>query len=1038
MQLSDLSIRRPVFATVLSLLLIVVGVAALVRLPVREYPAIDSPVVAVSTVYRGASNEVIENRVTEPIESAVAGIEGLVEITSESRDERSAITIEFDVNRDPDAAAADVRDRVSRAQRRLPDGVDPPIIRRVDSNASAIMWIGVTSTTLDAMELTDFLRRNIVDRLSTVPGVASVNIGGERRFAMRILLDRQAMAARGLTAQDVEIAIRRQNVELPGGRLTSSQRELTVKTDSRLATPSEFGSVVVSSRGGYLVKLGEIAKIEVAAEDERFEFYNTGRTAIGLGIVRQSTANTLSVANGVARELETLRPAFPPGSDFQVLYNEATFIQASINGVLKTLIEGLALVILVILIFLRDWRSTFIAIIAIPVSIIPAFMVMAFFGFSINVLTLLAIVLAIGIVVDDAIVEVENIHRRIEEGQPALVASFDGAREIGFAVIATTLTLMTVFIPMAFMEGQTGRLFREFAVALAAAIGFSGLVARTLTPMLCSKLLSSHHGPVHRWTEPFFVGMNNVYRRMLTVALKAPLIVLAVGGLVSLTAYNLWVMVPKEFAPTEDRGVIIIPITAPEGASLAYTRERVREVERLLKPQFDSGLIRTTLAIVAPGFERPAPVNAGLVIVRMIPWGEREVKQQDLQRQLLGQVAQVPGARVFPINPASLGQRGFRQPIQFVIGGPDYETLKGWSERVLERARETGMFLNLDTDYKESQPDLRVSIDRTRAADLGIAVETIGRTLELMFGEREVSTFIDRGEEYPVIVQAQATHRATPADLENIFVRAASGDLVPLSSFVTLREAAGPQRLNRYDRLRAITIEGSLAPGVSLGQGLATLDRIAAEVLPRDARIGYKGQSKEFKTSSNSLYITFGLALLVVFLVLAAQFESWIAPIVIMLTVPLAVTGGLAALVLTGQSLNIYSQIGMILLIGIMTKNGILIVEFTNQLREQGLETREALMEAAVQRLRPILMTSIATVCGAIPLAISTGAGAEARSAIGSVIVGGATLSTLMTLFVIPAIYLLIGGHAKPRNYVADMLDRLRGQSTGKHSQPAE
>ncbi len=1043
MQVSDLFIRRPVFAVVVSLLLIVGGLASLVYLPVREYPAVDRPVVSVSTVYRGASNEVIESRVTEIIESAVAGIEGIRQISSQSQNDRSSVSIEFEVSRNPEAATSDVRDAVSRVIGRLPDGADTPVVRKVDANASPVLWIGVTSETLDSLELSDYLKRVYVDRLSTVPGVANVYLGGERRYAMRIWVDRPALAARGLTVQDLENAIKRQNVELPGGRIESAQRELTVKTDSRLATPEEFEQVIVSNRNGYLVRLGEVARVEVGAEDTRFEIYQSGKDAIGLGIVRQSTANTLSVADAVRAEVDKLAESLPPGTAAEVLYDESQFIRASINGVLKTLLEGLGLVILVILLFLRDWRSTIVAMVAIPVSIIAAFMVMAFFGASINVLTLLAIVLAIGIVVDDAIVEIENVHRRIEEGQPPLLASFDGAREIGFAVIATTATLMAVFVPLAFMTGNTGKLFREFAITLAASIFFSGVVARTLTPMMCSKLMVPAHGRIQRLTEPVFERMNSGYRWLLDRALRIPVVILALGILVSLTAYGLFNAVPKEFSPTEDRGIIIIPIQAPEGASLDYTRDRVREVEQALMPLQEQGLVSSMLSQVAPGFARPSPVNAGLVIVRLVPWDQRNVKQQQVTQQLLGRVSGFPGARAFPVNPPSLGQGGFgNQPIQFVLGGPAYDTLREWRDIVMQKAQETGKFVNLDSNYRESQPDIRVRIDRQRAADLGVSVEDIGRTLELMFGEREISTFVNRGDEYPVIMRARAEDRATPNDLTNTFMRAANGELVPLSSFVSLTESAAPQVLNRFDRLRSITIQSSLAPGVSIGEALSTLEAIVQENLPAEARIGYQGQSKDFRESSNAIYLTFGMALLVVFLVLAAQFESWINPLIIMLTVPLAVTGGLAALVVTGQTLNIYSQIGMILLIGLMTKNGILIVEFSNQLRERGYAVRDAVLEASVMRLRPILMTSIAMIGGAIPLAWSTGAGAEARNAIGSVIVGGVALSTLLTMVVVPSLYLLIGGYTKPSSHVGDMLEALRRQTGfrphGEREEPAQ
>jgi multidrug efflux pump len=1030
MQVSDLFIRRPVFAVVVSLLLIVGGLSSLINMPVREYPQVDRPVVSVSTIYRGASNEVIESRVTEIVEGAVAGIEGIRQITSQSRNDRSSVSIEFEVSREPEGATSDVRDAVSRIAGRLPDGADTPVVRKVDANAQAILWVGVTSSTLDPLELSDFLKRVYVDRLSTVPGVANVYLSGERRYAMRIWVDRPALAARGLTVQDLETAIKRQNVELPGGRIESAQREFTVKTDSRLATPEQFDNVIVSNKNGYLVRLGEVARVEVGPEDTRFEFYQSGEPAIGLGVVRQATANTLAVADGVREELEKLQDTLPPGTTTQILYDESQFIRASIDGVLHTLLEGIALVILVILVFLRDWRSTIVAMVAIPVSIIAAFMVMSFFGASVNVLTLLAIVLAIGIVVDDAIVEIENVHRRIEEGQPPLIAAFDGAREIGFAVIATTATLMAVFIPLAFMTGNTGKLFREFAITLAASIFFSGVVARTLTPMLCSKLMVPAHGRIQRMTEPVFDAMNNGYRWLLSRALRVPFVILFIGVLVSISAYGLFRSLQKEFAPTEDRGAIIVRIQAPEGASLDYTRERVKEIERAIAPFQEKGVVSSMLSQVAPGFARPSPVNEGIVIVRLVPWDERSMKQQEVVRELTPKVSNFPGSRAAVVNPPSFGGAGgFGQPIQFVLGGPDYDTLRGWRDIVMQKAQETGKFVNLDSNYRESQPDIRVQIDRQRAADLGISVEDIGRTLELMFGESEVSTFVSRGDEYSVIMRARAEDRANPSDLSNTFVRTTGGELIPLSSLVGLTESAAPQALNRFNRLRSITIQSSLAPGVSIGEGLELLQTIVRNNLPAEVRIGYTGPSKDFLDSTGAIYVTFGMALLVVFLVLAAQFESWINPFIIMLTVPLAVTGGLLALFLTGQTLNIYSQIGMILLIGLMTKNGILIVEFANQLRERGLPVREAVIESSVLRLRPILMTSIAMIGGAIPLAWSTGAGAEARNAIGSVIVGGVAVSTILTVLVVPSIYLLIGGFTRPATHVSEMLDRLRAET---------
>ena len=1033
MVLSDISIKRPVFASVISLMLVVLGMAAFFKLPVREYPAIDPPIVSVTTVYRGAPNEVVESRVTEIIESAISGIEGIRTITSQSREERSNVVIEFQVGRDVADAAADVRDRVARVISRLPDGVDTPVIAKVDSDARAIVWFTLFSDRLSQLELTDFARRNIVDRVSIVPGVASVSVSGERRYSMRIWIDRQALAARNLTVEEVEQAIRRQNVELPSGRIESTQREFTVKTDSRLATPAQFAAVVVANRGGTQIRLGEVARVEVAPEDTRSELRANGKTAIGVGILRQSTGNTLSVAEGAKAEMERIRPSFPEGVDYLIGYDESIFIKQSIFEVADALLIGMALVIGVIFLFLRTVRATIIPSVAIPVSIIASCIVLAALGFSINVLTLLALVLAIGIVVDDAIVVLENIHRRIEAGEPTLLAAVRGARQISFAVISTTLTLIAVFVPISFMEGNTGRLFTEFGIALAAAVMFSGLVALSLTPMMCSKLLRPHsdEGWVYNATEPVFVAINKGYRWLLVRAFGAPLIVVVASVMISGLAVVFWGVLPKEFTPIEDRGVVIVPITAPEGASLEYTRSQVREVERILQPIIQRGDAAVIMANVAPGFSRPAPVNSALVFLRLKPWGERERSQQQIVNEIMPRLLALPGVRAVAINPPSLGQRGFQPPIQFVLGGTDYESLREWRDRVLAAAGRDPRFLNLDSNYRETKPELRVRIDRARAADLGVSIDQIGRTLETLFGSREINTYVNRGEEYRVIIQARAQDRASPSDLSNIFVRSNStGQLVSLSNLVLLAEAAGPAELNRVDRLRSITISSSLAPGFTIAEALDKLAQIVIEELPPEVRISYLGQSREFRDSSNSLYFTFALALVIVFLVLAAQFESWIHPMIIMLSVPLAVTGGLGALLAMGISLNIFSQIGMILLIGLMTKNGILIVEFANQLRDAGKSIEEAVLEAAVIRLRPILMTSIATVVGAVPLAIATGAGAESRMAIGWVVIGGVTFATVLTGFVVPTLYLLLARFTRPAGFIAQRLTQLeRGHS---------
>ncbi|MFM8680951.1 MAG: efflux RND transporter permease subunit [Alphaproteobacteria bacterium] len=1045
MVLSDVSIKRPVFATVISLVVLVLGLAAFTKLPVREYPAIDPPIVSVTTVYKGASNEVMESRITELVESVVSGIEGVRAITSQSREERSQVVIEFRIDRNVDAAAADVRDRVARIRARLPEAAENPVVAKVDSDARSIVFFSMTSDRMNQMELTDFARRNLVDKLSIVPGVAQVQISGERRFAMRIWLDRAALAARALTVADVENAIKRQNIELPSGRIESTQREFTVKTDSRLQTPEEFRAIVVTTRSGYPVRIGEIARVEVAPEDDRSEMRTNGRTAVGLGILRQSTANTLTVAEGAKAEMQRLRAALPEGVDYIVSYDESLFIQQSIYEVFHALGIGILLVIGVIFFFLRSVRATIIPTVAIPVSIIGSFTVMAAMGFSLNVLTLLALVLAIGIVVDDAIVVLENIHRRVELGEPPLLAALRGSRQIAFAVISTTLTLIAVFVPISFMEGNIGRLFTEFGIALAASVVFSGMVALTLSPMMCSKFLKSHEGEglLYRVTEPIFVGINKGYGWLLRGALGMPAVIIALALAISSSAYVLFNILPKELTPPEDRGAMWIQVFTPEGASLGFTREQAIKIEQTLKPLVDGGNVDAIMTNLAPSFARPAPVNVANVFVRLKPWSDRSRTQQDMMREVAPKIAAIPGAFARVNSPGTLGQRGDPSPILFVIGGSDYETLRGWRDRVLDRVRTDPRFVNPDSNYKENKPELRVRIDRAKAADLGVSIEEIGKTLETMFGSREVNTYVDRGEEYKVIMQARAEDRATPAGIASIFVRSqTTRELIPLSNVVQLVEAAGPQELNRVDRLRSITIRSQLAPGFTIAEGLATLERIVREDLPPEVRISYQGQSREFKESSSSLMVTFALALVVVFLVLAGQFESWIHPFVIMLAVPLAVTGGLGALFLTGISLNIYSQIGMILLVGLMAKNGILIVEFANQLRDEGRNVHDAVLEASVARLRPILMTSIATICGAIPLAFAHGAGAESREAIGWVIIGGVSFATVLTGFVIPALYLLLAPFTTPMNAIAQRLtqmetDQGRGDRGHGHA-PAE
>jgi multidrug efflux pump len=1038
MVLSDVSIKRPVFAIVVSLLLVVLGLASFRALPVRELPDIDPPVVNVTTTYRGAAAPVVESQVTEIIESAVAGIEGIKRITSQTRDERSQVTVEFRLSRPVDVAANDVRDRVARAASRLPETADMPIVAKVDGDARAILWITLSSEQHSALELTDIGRTYLYDRLSTVEGVASIIIAGERRFAMRVWLDRQALAARNLTVQDVEDAIRRENVELPGGWLQSQAREFTVRTDTRLSTPEQFRNVVVTRRDGVQISLGEVARVEIGAEEDRGEFRIMRNPSVGLGIQRQSKANTLDVAREVKAEVARVMPALPQGVRVVYGYDESLFIAQAVYEVFHALAIAILLVVGVIYVFIGSWRATIIPTVAIPVSIIASFIALAALGFSLNILTLLGLVLAIGLVVDDAIVVLENVHRRIEEGEPPLLAAWRGSRQIAFAVIATTMVLVAVFVPISFMDGNVGRLFTEFGLALAASVVFSGIVALTLTPMMCSRLLRPHgtEGGITRFTEPAFHAVQNGFRWSLDRCLRAPLLTLGGAAALSGLAVLLFSAIPKEFIPVEDRGVVVVPVTAPEGANIAYTREHVQQIEDILWPYVERGEVAMVQANIG-GFMRPPVSNTANVFARLAPWDQRERKQQELTQEVMPKVLAIPGVRAFALNPPSLGQSGFQPPIQFVIQGPDYDTLVQWRNALMERARQNPNLLNLDSNYRETKPEFRVDIDRRRAAELGVSIAAIGRTIETMLGSREVGAYVERGEEYKVLLQARPEDRVTPHDLNSIFVRGSGNALIPLSNLVGLQERARPQQLNRTDRVRSITVTATPAAGYTLGQALDDMDSYAAEALPVQARHTYAGQSLEFRESSAALYLTFALALLIVYLVLAAQFESFIHPFIILLSTPLALTGGLLALHVQGLTLNIFSQIGMILLIGLMAKNGILVVEFANQLRDDGQAIRDAIIEASVVRLRPILMTSIATILGAVPLAMAAGAGAESREALGVVIVGGMGLSTIVTLYAIPALYLLLAPLTRPIGTVARALSDLEARERPLPGAPA-
>ena len=1010
MILSSLSINRPVLATVMSLMIVLVGLIAFDRLPVREYPNIDAPVMSVRTVYQGASASVIESQITQPLEDSLSGIEGVRSIKSVSREEVSQITVEFLRSRDPEAAANDVRDRVARVRGQLPEAADDSIVAKIEADAQAILWLAFSSDRMSPLEITDYADRVVADQLKTLPGVASVIIGGQRRYAMRIWLDAQRLVAYGLTVQDVETALRAQNVELPAGRIESAMREFTVQAATDLKTPEEFGAVIIRQAGDTPVRIQDVARVEVGAADDRNIIRVNGLPAVGLGIVKQSTANTLQVAQAVKAEIPRLEKALPPGMQLRVGFDSSIFIEKSIDAVYTTMAEALVLVVAVIFLFLRSWRATLIPFVTIPVSLIGAFAFLSLMGFTINVLTLLGLVLAIGLVVDDAIVMLENIYRHIEEGMPPLQAAKQGAQEIGFAVVAMTLTLASVFAPLAFAEGNTGKLFTEFALTVAAAVLVSGFVALTLTPMMCGKLLKheTRHSKFFLLGERVLAGINRGYRNTLSHVLNVRWITVLVFVLVAAGAWMLLKSLKSELAPTEDRGFFIGFMLAPEGSTLQYTDQYARQLEQIYQSVPE---IRTAFVVVAPGLERPNPVNTALSFVMLKPWEERTRSQMDITQSLGPRMfVSMPGVMAFPINPPSLGQSFRNPPLQFVVQAPSYQQLDAALEKLMAKVRDYPGLVNADTDLKLNKPQLSVSVNRNKAADMGVGVDTIGRTLESLMGGREVTRFKREGEQYDVIVQLDAKDRATPDALGSVYVRGAEGNLSLLSNLVAVSETVAPKELNHYNRQRAAIISANIAPGHTLGEALAFMDQAAKETLPPSFQTALDGQSREFRESGKTLLITFALALVFIYLVLAAQFESFKSPFVILLTVPLAMTGALLALKLTGGTLNVYSQIGLIMLVGLITKHGILIVEFANQLRAQGQAAREAVIEAASLRLRPILMTTAAMVLGAVPLALATGAGAESRSPIGWVIVGGLLLGTLLTLYVIPVAYTLISG----------------------------
>jgi multidrug efflux pump len=1034
MNISEFCVRRPVFATVLSALLVIFGLLALDRLPLREYPDINRPVVSIETTYRGASANVVENKITQVIEDRIAGIEGVLKIESDSRDERSSIRIEFDVERDIDAAANDIRDRISRVLQQLPPEADPPQIAKSDSTAEAVMFLSFNSEKMTELEVTDYAERYIVDRLSTVPGVARASLNGARRAAMRVWIDRQSLAARSLTVNDIESALRRENIELPAGRIESIQREFSLRTEVGLDNESDFRNLVIGKGPeGHLVRLGEVAQVRLEAENDRSLFRTNGRAGVGIGIEAQSKANVLELVQGVRTEIDRIQADLPEGAAIVVNVDNGVAIEAALREVLIAVIFAFVSVLIVIYGFLGTLRTTIIPALTIPVSVIAGFMAVYALDYSINVLTLLGIVLAIGLVVDDSIVVLENIHRRAELDEPQMVAAIRGSREIGFAVIATTLTLVAVFVPISFLPGDVGRLFREFGLTLAAAVLFSALVALTLTPMLASRLPPERdmkHGRFAQAVERFFKKLAEIYERRLRQLNRRPLLIVSSVVGLSLLGVLTFRAIPEEFAPSADVGRIFITLQAPEGASFEYTAEYGRKLEAIVNKQMKFDDIQRVTLRVPGGWGGGGEVTTARVIITLKPWTERDRSAQDIASALRKELGSLPGVRATAILPGAL-RGGFGSPVQAVIGGPDYESLAKWSDQLVALAEKNPGLTGVESNYRPRKPQIKVAIDRDRAADLGVSLQTVGRTLETMLGSRIVTTFIDRGREYNVVLQGRPDERATTTDLTNLQVRSdRTGELVPLSSVVKLTETASATELSRFNRLRAVEIRADLAEEYTMGEAVEWFEETVRKELPTGATLMWDGESADYVRSGGQLWITLLFAVMIVFLVLAAQFESFVHPAIIMVTVPLAMLGAVFGLKVHGMSINIFSQIAVVMLIGIAAKNGVLIVEFANQLRDRGKEFHEAIIEASVTRLRPVLMTSLCTAFGAIPFLFATGAGAEQRLPIGIVVFYGTIVSVFLTLFVVPAVYSLVAKRTKSSDHTTRLVDRLLGATT--------
>ena len=1044
MTLSDLSVRRPVFAGVAAIILAVVGIASFFSLSVRELPNVDPPQVSVLTTYTGASAEIVEERITQLIERQISGIQGLDRVSSTSRDGRSVINISFLAGRDLEIAANDVRDAVSKTLNRLPMDADPPQVSKANADAQPVLLVGLYSDTRNRMELTDFANRYLIERLSTIPGVATVGMAGGQNFAMRVWLNPAAMAARNVTVEDITNALNHQNIELPAGSLESTSKDFTVRVARNYVSPEDFaqlpivmpaapsgasaltstsgaGGTLTGTTGGaragssYLTRLGDVARIEKAPDENRRMFRVSKQDMLGFAIIRQSDSNELDISNQTLKAVAEINKTLPKDLHVMVGADFSVFTREAIKEVWITMGASLALVALVNLLFLGSWRSAIIPTIVAPICILSTFIALAVFGLTINLLTLLALVLSIGLVVDDAIVVVENIQRRIDEGEPPVVAAERGARQVFFAIIAVTAVLLSVFAPMMFMPGYAGKLFVELAIAVAAAVAFSALLALTLSPMLSSRLLrpAASEGWLARGVNRVVNATRRSYTHSLDTLLGkraagivATVILLALAGV----AVGLFITLPKELVPSEDRGRINMGITGPEGAGYDYITKITLQTEPTLEKLRQEGILERYMLTIGQG-----PYNTAGATILMVPWAKRKVTTDQITTRINRELSTISGARIGAAVQAPIGgggNGGAGNNLQMIAKGDDYAALNAWLQPILQAARDNPRMQRVRLDYEPTAPRLMIAIDQQKAAALGVAPRAIGNALATMFGSSKVTTYIEGGEEYDVILQAQREDRETIANIDNIYVRSVQGSMVPLSNLVHTEVTGDTPSRPRIDRQRAITLTAELADGYTMSDAIGFLKKEVAKQ-PPSAVIAWGGAAKDFIDGQNGIGAAFGMALLLVFLVLAAQFESWIHPIIIITTVPLATVGGLFALLMTGSTLNLYSQIGLIILIGISAKNGILIVEFANQMRDEGLTVKQAIIKSASVRLRPIVMTSIAASMGALPLIVSSGPGAASRFTIGTVIFAGCLFSTLLTLFMVPIFYNMLARFTK-------------------------